>query len=355
MGKRRVLIVDDSAFSRQTIKGILEADPEFEVIGIAFDGIDAIAKTLRYKPDIITLDIEMPEMDGLSFLRWIMKEHPTPVVVISSRSDDKTVFEALELGAIDFIKKPVRRASKELNKIGSELLYKLKNISRESIKKIKDRDSHTGMGEIKPQTIVHEPKPVYELIAIGSSTGGPHALQYIFTSLPPLNIPIVVSQHMPAGFTRSFAERLDRISRFRIKEAENNEPLKPATVYICPGGNHLLFRKKGGMIYTKLEASNPDEIYTPSVDKMMLSAVKCFNGKILGVILTGMGRDGFRGMKEITKKGGYTIAESEETAVVYGMPREVINSGGARSVVPLYRIPEEIIKIIREGKTYHGR
>ncbi len=350
MSKKRVLIVDDSAFSRQTIKNILETDPEFEVIGIAFDGIDAIAKTLRYKPDIITLDIEMPEMDGLSFLRWIMKDHPTPVVVVSSRSDDKTVFEALELGAIDFIKKPVNRASKELRKIETELLYKLKNISKESIDKIKSHTIQTETKYIEPPVTFRERITEYQLIAIGSSTGGPHALQYIFSSLPPVNIPIVVSQHMPAGFTRSFAERLDRISKLTVKEAENNEPVVPGKIYICPGGNHLLFKRKGGMIYIKLKKPEPDEIYIPSVDKMISSAVECFGGKIIGIILTGMGKDGKRGMEEVAKNGGYTIAESIETAVVYGMPREVITAGIARSALPLYRIPDEIIKILRGAK-----
>jgi two-component system chemotaxis response regulator CheB len=350
MVKKRVLIVDDSAFSRQTIKNILKTDPEFEVIGIAFDGIDAIAKTLRYKPDIITLDIEMPEMDGLSFLRWIMKEHPTPVVVISSRSDDKTVFEALELGAIDFIKKPVNRASRELRKIEAELLYKLKNISKESIDKIKSHAVQTEPRYIEPAITLKEKLTDYELIAIGSSTGGPHALQYIFSSLPAINIPVVVSQHMPAGFTRSFAERLDRISKLTVKEAENDEPIEPGRVYICPGGNHLLFKRKGGMIYIKLKRPDPEEIYIPSVDKMISSAVECFGGKIIGIILTGMGKDGKSGMEAVVKNGGYTIAESEETAVVYGMPREVINAGIVRSTLPLYRIPDEIIKILRGAK-----
>ncbi len=344
--KIRVLIIDDSAYSRQAIRGMLEEDEQVEVIGIATDGIDGIAKTLRYKPDLITLDIEMPQMDGFSFLRWLMKEQPTPVIMISSRSDNKTIFRTLEMGAVDFIVKPTRRASPEIQRIRDDLLAKVHNITRKSLKKLtnnleslyKERTDRIR-GKFKSSD--------YSILGIGASTGGPQALQYILTSFPEdLPIPIVIAQHMPPGFTGPLAVRLDRLCYIRVKEAVDGEPLHPGTAYICPGGHHMEVVRRRSSVYLSITEAGDEDRYVPSVDRLIGSVGEVFKKEALGVILTGMGNDGVKGMKLLHQKGGYTIAESEETAVVFGMPNEVIKASAAKEILPLQSIPERLKKVI---------
>jgi len=345
--KTGVLIVDDSAFNRQTIKKMLEKDPNIETVAVATDGVDAIAKTMKYRPDIITLDVEMPEMDGFAFLRWLMKERPTPVIVVSSYSDTRTVFRALELGAVDFVAKPTRRASMELRNIEDDLLRKVRSIKKYSLNKLRSnleliagRKGKTEVMPVKRRTV--------DVIAIGSSTGGPAALQLILTSLPPrFPTAVLISQHMPRGFTRSLAERLNRMAAITIKEAGDGEKIEPATAYICPGGSHLLVRKHRGSYYTEIRRAEDGDRYVPSIDLMMKSVADSFGKKAIGVILTGMGDDGRSGMLEIKRRGGYTIAESQDTAVIYGMPREAVRAGAAVSVKPLDQIPDELARIIK--------
>jgi len=346
----KVLVVDDSAFSRQTIKKMIETDRSIEVIGIASDGIDAMAKTLRLRPDLITLDFEMPEMDGFSFLRWLMKERPTPVIMVSSYSDTKTVFKALELGAVDFIAKPSQRASSELRGIEKDLLSKVRGIKSLRMDKLSKNLQLLNVDA----GVVAEGEPSagdIDLVAIGASTGGPSALQIILTRLPhDFSAPVLISQHMPKGFTGPLAERLDKLSEIRIKEAENGDILEPGKVFICPGGNHMLLRDRGQKCYILLKEATYEDKYVPSVDIMMTSAAEHYGSKTMGVILTGMGNDGKKGMLEIKSKGGYTIAESEETAVVFGMPAEVINTGVVDKVLPLPEVPGELIKIVKRGQ-----
>ena len=220
MSKTNVLIIDDSAYSRQTIKKMLESDPHINVAGIASDGIDAMAKTLRLKPDLITLDLEMPEMDGFSFLRWLMQNRPTPVIIVSSYSDSKTVFKALEFGAVDFVAKPPRMASTEFENLERDLLRKVKGIKDLRMDKL-SRNLELLQEPLKP--VAESRASVIEAVAIGSSTGGPAALKIILARLPSDFPGIVISQHMPRGFTASFAERLNSISKLRIKEAEEGD------------------------------------------------------------------------------------------------------------------------------------
>jgi two-component system chemotaxis response regulator CheB len=349
MSKVKVLIVDDSAYSRQTIKRILETDKGIEVAGISSDGIDAMAKTVQLKPDIITLDLEMPEMDGFSFLRWLMKKNPTPVIIVSSYSDSKTVFKALELGAADFIAKPSRIASAHLQNLQQDLLRKVKGIKDFRMDRL---SKNLDLLEEKTSEAASSEKPSYEIdaVAIGSSTGGPAALKIILSRLPS-DFPagIVISQHMPKGFTASFADRLNGISKLLIKEAKDGEEMVSGKVLICPGGFHMLFRKKGRRIVTTLKEPKGTDKYVPSVDLMMSSVADVFGNKTMGVVLTGMGSDGKAGMLEIKKRGGYTIVESEDTAVVFGMPSEVIKSGAAGRVLPLQEIPEELIKLVTKN------
>jgi two-component system chemotaxis response regulator CheB len=344
--KIRVLIVDDSAYSRQTIRKMLETDPDIEVAGISSDGIDAMTKTIKLRPDLITLDLEMPRMDGFSFLRWLMKKRPTPVIIVSSYSDSKTVFKALELGAVDFVAKPSKMPSKEFHNMEKDLLGKVKGTKKLRMDKL-SKNLELLEGEIAQLSSMARSGHGIEVVAIGSSTGGPAALKIILTGLPS-NFPagIVVSQHMPKGFTDSFAERLDSISNVRVKEAKEGDEVERGRVLICPGGFHMLFRRKGRRTVTAIKEPKSTDKYIPSVDMMMSSAAEVFGPRTMGIVLTGMGSDGIEGMLKIKKAGGYTIAESEDSATVFGMPSEVIKAGAAEKVLPLSEIPAEIIRLV---------
>ncbi len=342
--KTKILVVDDSAFSRQTLRKMLDERKDVEVVAVAFDGLDAIVKTLKYQPDIITLDLIMPNMDGFSFLRWLSSHKPIPVIVVSALGDDKTVFNALELGAMDFIVKPTRRASEKLEKIKEDLYKKIDSIDTASTTKLQKNIKHLKV--IRPVREVRKKTRKFDVLAIGSSTGGPQALQYILKSLPAdLNIPVLITQHMPPGFTRAFAERLNNLVALTVKEAEDGEPLLPSHVYISPGGKHLTIKSTEGKIIIKLLSSSNNDKYTPSVDRLFKSVAEIYKNRAIGVILTGMGNDGLQGAKRLSDTGGYIIAESEESAVVYGMPREVINAGVAKEVVKLKDIPSRIINL----------
>lgn len=352
--KIRVLIVDDSAYSRQTIRKMLETDPDIEVAGISSDGIDAMTKTIKLRPDLITLDLEMPKMDGFSFLRWLMKKRPTPVIIVSSYSDSKTVFKALELGAVDFVAKPPKMPSKEFHTMERDLLGKVKGIKKLRMDKL-TKNLELLEGESTQLSSLARSGHGIEVVAIGSSTGGPAALKVILTRLPS-DFPagIVVSQHMPKGFTDSFAERLDSISKVHVREAKDGDEVERGRVLICPGGFHMLFSKKGRRIVTAIKEPTNTDKYIPSVDMMMSSAAEVFGPKTMGIVLTGMGSDGIEGMLEIKKVGGYTIAESEDSATVFGMPSEVIKAGAAEKVLPISEIPAEIIRLIRETDQMEG-
>jgi two-component system chemotaxis response regulator CheB len=342
----RILIVDDSAYARQIIKNIIEQQRHLEVVGIATDGIDAMAKTLRLKPDMITLDFEMPEMDGFSFLRWLMRERPTPVIMVSSYNDTKTVFKALELGAVDFISKPTKRASIELRAIEKDLVRKLSGIKTIRLDKLSKNLELLDKEETPSRSVTRGTSGI-ELVAVGSSTGGPAALQIILTRLP-ADFPaaVVISQHMPRGFTAPLAERLNRLAHLSIREAKDMETVEPGHVLICPGGYHLGLARKGSKTIVVLKEGSIDDKYTPSVDYMMKSAAEVFGPRSMGVILTGMGNDGKTGMVEIKNKGGYTIAESEDTAVVFGMPGEAIKTGAVASILPISEISAAITKVV---------
>jgi two-component system chemotaxis response regulator CheB len=344
--KIRVLVVDDSAFSRQAIKSMLESDPDIDVVGIATDGMDAMSKVMKLKPDIITLDLEMPEMDGFSFLRWVTRQMPVPVIMVSSHSDSKTVFKALELGAVDFVEKPSKRATVELMKIEKDLLSKIQGVREMDMDVVyKNLRFMTKGGMEFPETGVLD--EYIELVAIGTSTGGPPALQFILQDLPQ-DFPagIVISQHMPRGFTKPMSERLDEIVDFNVREAKDGEEIRKGSALICPGGHHMALIKRGSKVSVKLKESTTTDKYVPSVDIMMETAADIYGSRMMGVILTGMGNDGKNGMVKIQARGGQTIAESEETAVVYGMPSEVVSAGAAKRVLPLYDIPREIRRYV---------
>jgi two-component system chemotaxis response regulator CheB len=343
----RVLVVDDMAYNRDAMSEMLESSPFITVAGTASDGEEAIERVVRLKPDLITLDLEMPRMDGFTFLRWLMRSAPTPALVVSSRADDKSVIRALEFGAVDFLAKPVSRGG-DLSELKRELIEKVKayapldmgRVSRSlAIIEKTARERPAGAKDMAPG---HE-RARYDVVAIGASTGGPPAIQAILTRLPEdFPAAIAVSQHMPPSFTRFFAERLDKISAIAVKEAEDGDQLIPGRALIAPGGMHMTFRREGG-VRVALLGAGPTDKYVPSVDLMMKSAAMHFGGRALGVILTGMGSDGREGMGLIKGMGGKTIAESRETAVIYGMPKEAVEAGVVDRVVPLDMMAGEII------------
>jgi two-component system chemotaxis response regulator CheB len=349
--KIRVVVVDDSAYNRRTITRMLEGVPDVEVVGYAADGEDGIRKIIDLEPDLVTLDLEMPKMDGFTLLRIVMSTCPTPVIVISSRSEDERVFKAMELGAVDFIPKPSSVISEDLLKITGDLQQKVSAVFNLNMAGIKRRENFPPFQEIpKKKTklplsrVAANVKERFDVIAIGSSTGGPPALQNIFTTIKEkLPLCIAVSQHMPAGFTRAFAERLNRASVFDISEAKDGDLVKPGRVLIAPGGKNLLFQKVGNDVVARVVLPSAQDRYVPSVDAMFVSLAQIYGPRLLAVVLTGMGNDGSRGVRAVKTSGGEIMAEAEESAVVFGMPREAIATGVVDKIVPIERMAREIL------------
>ena len=357
MMRIKTLVVDDSAYNRTVITQMLASDEGIEVVGTAVDGVDAVSKTLRLQPDVITLDLEMPNMDGFTFLRWLMNERPTPVLVLSSRSDSRSVFRALELGAVDFLAKPEARISKSIENIQHDLLLKVHAVLNLEMAKVKSTIDLLAREQVpapaRKEDAQRERGPI-EIIAIASSTGGPPALQAILTGLPPdLSAGIVIAQHMPAGFTRSFAERLNKLSPLMVREAAAGDRVEPGIVFIAPGGFHLLVKKDRSGFLTELAPRSPGDKYVPSADRMMVSVAQACGAAVLGIVLTGMGKDGVEGVRAIKERRGQCLAESEETAVIFGMPQEAIRTGAVDKVLPLGKMAAEIALRCSPARTVH--
>lgn len=406
--KVKVLVVDDSAFMRKVISDIINSDPQMTVVGTARNGQDAIDKVQKLQPNVVTLDVEMPIMDGLKALEEIMKTKPTPVVMLSSQTKNgaEATLGALQRGAIDFITKPSGSISLDIHKLEAEIRLKVKIAAMARIPRVSRGSPLTGKGQstselklkrpsrtpesliIRSEKTVLSPglsknqvvrpasiklvdsraeienkaviKPslisstLNRLVMIGTSTGGPRALYEIIPALPAhLGAPVLVVQHMPPGFTRSLAERLDAVSAIRVKEAEDGEEVVSGTVYIAPGDYHLTVRPRRGeneagqRLFIELTRDPLVSGHRPSVDVMMTSVANCFWAPMVAVILTGMGQDGTQGMKFLKSRGCRTIAEDESTCVVFGMPRVAIESGIVDRVVPLPRIATEIQALLR--------
>jgi len=344
----KVLIVDDSAFMRNTLTSMISSDPEIQVIGVARDGVEAVEKVAQLKPDIITLDVEMPRMNGIEALKQIMAKNPVPVIMVSSLTTEeaKITLDALDIGAVDFIPKNLSELSINIVRIKDNLVEKIKKIGKKGLPLFKRIPSPKQLDmPAAPHFASHGR---ISIVAIGSSTGGPKALQNILTKLPKdFPVPILIAQHMPPQFTGPFADRLNQLSAIDVKEAENGETIQKGTVYIAPGGGHMsIKRKKITETVISISENRGDYIYRPSVDALMLSVVECFSGHVLGVILTGLGNDGFIGMKEIKNSGGRTIAENEATCVVYGMPKAIVESGLADKIAPIDEMAGEIINSV---------
>ncbi len=354
LGKIRVLVVDDSPFFRRAIARILQKDPEIEVVGFAKDGEEAVEKVLELSPDVVTLDVEMPRKDGLEALKEIMEKKPTPVIMVSALTKDgaEVTLKALELGAIDFIPKGVEKGLLHFYNLEEELISKVKNAKGKvgSVKRAMEFwrkptpsvTSRPALREHKEIKRVHA-----EIVAVGSSTGGPPALQKLFSSLDKrFNLPVVVAQHMPPLFTGLLAERLNSMSHLTVKEAENGEPVRDGYAYIAPGGKQMMVVREGGRRVIKVVDSPPKIIYKPSVDILYESVAACCGGATVGVILTGMGSDGCKGAKKIKGAGGVMVAEDEQSCVVYGMPRCVVEKGLADYVASIDNIPVIVSKLV---------
>ena len=353
---KKVLVVDDSAFMRKLISEFLTSTKQLEVIGIARNGEDAIAKIKRLRPDVVTLDVEMPKMNGIDALKRIMEECPVPVVMLSSTTidgADETV-KAMELGAVDFVAKPSGTISLDLHKIQDEMVEKVVAASKVNVAKITrtfQRESaiDPGNGSVEmtgplpaDRTLgVNSPK----MILIGTSTGGPRALQNVLTGLPrQLDAPIVVVQHMPPGFTRSLANRLDGQASIHVKEAEHGEILVKGTAYIAPGGVHTKVVETGGQLSIQLSKEEPKNGHRPSVDILFESASLIRNYAKIAVVLTGMGADGSEGLIKLKEQGEVkAIAESRETCIVFGMPKSAIATELVDRVEHIGDIPRSIM------------
>ncbi|AEM79562.1 protein-glutamate methylesterase/protein-glutamine glutaminase [Thermoanaerobacter wiegelii] len=357
--KIRVLVVDDSAFMRKCLKDILENEEDIEVIDTARDGNEAVKKAVELRPDVITLDINMPVMDGLTALQYIMSLAPCPVVIISSLSTEGalTTFEALELGAVDFVAKPGGTISLGIKQLADEIVSKVRIAalsnkelisSPRTFKKSLKRKKYDITGKTYENKIVKNEI----VVVIGVSTGGPKTLMEILPYLPSdFPAAVLVVQHMPPGFTQSFAQRLDQSCNLKVKEAEDRAIVEPGTIIIARGGWHLVLERdsRSSKLITKLTQKPEEALYKPSINVTMKSVLENVDGRnIIGVLLTGMGDDGADMMVEIRKRGGLTIAESQETAIVYGMPREAVERGGAEIVAPAYKISDILLKKVNE-------
>lgn len=345
--KIRIMIVDDSAFMRRMIQNILEQEQDFEVVGSAKDGLEALKKAKELNPDVITLDVEMPVMDGLTALENLQKLDHYAVIMISSHTQEGTVqtIRALELGAFDFMPKPSNIFNMPSPENKSELVEKVK-MAYKSRKRSKVIEPVSQVKKPEPLMMSRaKPAELKYVIALGISTGGPKALSNIIPLFPAdLPAAVVIVQHMPPGFTKSLAKRLDETSGLKVKEAEDKDELKPGCVYVAPGDFHLNFSTEGGKTLLVLSDAPPQGGFRPSVDNMMASIAESDLHGIIGVIMTGMGSDGSKGLKELkTKKKAYIIAQDESTSVVYGMPKAAVESGIVDEIVPLMEIPNRIM------------
>lgn len=360
----RVLVVDDSAFMRKAISNLLSESQDFVVVDTAKNGEDALQKVSTLDPDVMTLDVDMPGMNGLTVLERVMKEHPLPVVMVSSLTEDGTAvtIRALELGAVDFIPKHLGGSSLKISEIREPLHEKVR-IAGKAATKIRNRENllHAqldpsikisrqalqrvvveGEQHSRPQPFLF-PKGDPGVVVIGCSTGGPQALQVVLTALPSsFPIPIVVAQHMPKYFTKPFAERLNQLCQLEVREAQHGDQVKSGRILIAPGGQHMTLRRHGNTVIIQLSDHPVHVPFRPSVDVLMESAAILYGDKVLGLIMTGMGQDGLEGARAIKQAKGKVLAQDEASCIVYGMPKAVTEHDCADKVVSLQRMAAEI-------------
>jgi two-component system chemotaxis response regulator CheB len=373
MSKIKVLVVDDSALVRQMLGEMLNADPALEVVGTASDPYDARDKVKQLHPDVMTLDVEMPRMDGVTFLKNLMRLHPMPVVMVSTLTEKGAdiTFEALELGAVDFVSKPKIDLAHTFEDYAEEIRRKVKTASHVTKLQLERHYARYAANKAEkpkviPQSRLQAPQKydtdaivkkthnrhfatTDKVIALGASTGGTEAIKELLMRLPANTPAIVITQHIPAAFSQPFAERMDTISEMRVMQATDGQTILPGHVYIAPGGLHLLVERSGARYLCRLNDGPPVNRHKPSVDVMFRTVVQNVGKNAVGVLLTGMGADGAMGLKELNEIGVATIAQDEKTSVVWGMPGEAVHLGAADFVLPLEKIPEKILELVKKA------
>ena len=348
----KVLIVDDSALVRKILSQELSKFSDINVVGTAVDPYVARDRILTLRPDVITLDVEMPRMDGLSFLEKLMKHYPLPVVIVSSLTPEnsKMAIRALELGAVEVVCKPGSTFS--VPDIAMKLVAAIRAAGQARL--LKRTDKFTRAQEIKPVMASDQLLTTHKVVAIGASTGGTNALEVVLKALPSTTPGTVIVQHMPENFTRSFAERMNSISAMEVREARDGDSVVPGVALIAPGNYHMVLNRSGARYYVRIQDGPAVHFQRPSVDVLFESVATHAGANAVGVILTGMGADGAQGMLRMREKGAYNIAQDEKTSVVFGMPKEAIKLGGVDEVLSLYEIPQRIVDCIvaeTSGKT----
>jgi two-component system chemotaxis response regulator CheB len=340
----RVLVVDDSAYVRKTIRQILSRGPGLEVVGTARDGEEALQLVSELKPDVVTVDLIMPGMDGAEFTQRVMALHPVPVVVVSIASEsNERVLAALDAGAIDFVQKPTALATEKVFEIADELVAKVKAAAQSGIPSASRQLVQVGAaGSLLPPRASR----LVDVVVIGVSTGGPQGLKHVIPRLPAdLPVPVAIVLHMPVGYTEMYARRLNDQSALTVAEAVDGEDVRPGRVLVAPAGRHLkLTRAADGRVLTRLDLRPMDALHRPSVDVLFQSAVEVYGERVLGVVMTGMGDDGRAGAAWIKAAGGQVLTEAEESCVVYGMPRSVVEAGSSDASVNLDRLAEAILE-----------
>ncbi|HOJ87622.1 MAG TPA: chemotaxis response regulator protein-glutamate methylesterase [Pseudothermotoga sp.] len=342
--KISVVVVDDSAFMRMVLKDIIDSQPDMQVVGIAKDGLEALQIIQAKKPDVVTLDVEMPKMNGIETLKNIMAKFPTRVIMVSSLTEEGAdiTITALSIGAVDFLTKPAGSTSLSFREVADILVQKIRTAS--SI------DPSRLIAKSSPSKVVAGPRKVSafeKAIVIGASTGGPRSLDQIIPALPKdFPAPIFLVQHMPPMFTKSLAMRLNSLSSVQVKEAEDSEVVKKGTVYVAPGDYHMGVKIEGSVIKILLDRSEKINNVRPAVDFTLMKVAEIYKGNTVGVILTGMGRDGAKGAFKVKYYSGKIIAEDESTCVVYGMPKAVVEEGYADFVLPAHKIPEKLVELV---------
>ena len=346
-----MLVIDDSALVRDILAQGLTLDQQIEVVGVASNPYTARDKIVQLKPDVLTLDVEMPRMDGVEFLRRLMPQYPLPVIMVSALTQKgaKTTLDALEAGALDFVTKPSTDVARGLNMMLAELRQKVKIAAKANLQAWKQKNPAASP---KPQ-IVSSPalaESTDKVIAIGASTGGTEAIRHIIRVLPATTPGVVIVQHMPTGFTRHFAESLNEISEMEVREAKTNDRIMPGRVLIAPGGQHMTVRRSGGNYLVDCAAGENVNGHCPSVDVLLFSVARYVGPNAIGVMLTGMGHDGADGMVAMRQSGGRTVAQDEATSVVFGMPKVAYERGGAECLFPLDALPNVMMALLAGRK-----
>ncbi|MCM8801413.1 MAG: chemotaxis response regulator protein-glutamate methylesterase [Candidatus Omnitrophica bacterium] len=345
--KIRVLVVDDSFLMRKIISDMINSDPDLEVVDQAKDGQEALEKVSQYRPDVVTLDVNLPLLNGIEVLEEIMKRHPTRVIMLSAYTQPgaSATIKALELGAVDFVSKPSGEVSLDLNKLKEEIVYKVKIAAQVDLNKyLFTLRRHPPVLEC-----VEKVPTLRKVIVIGASTGGPKAVLEIMQNIPAgISAAFIIIQHMPQGFTLSFAERISWQSNIKTKEAEDGELIFAGKAYVAPAGYHLRLIKESNQIKTKLTQEDFVNFLRPSVDVTLGSTAEIVGKDTVAVILSGMGKDGLEGVRKVKERGGFVIAQDESTSVIWGMPKSVVDSGLADVVLPVFEIPQAIVEIVEK-------